>query len=154
MSKSKRFIGYFLLFCSTFLIDQITKFWALKNLDGSCFVNSFLSFSVGFNRGISWGFFNSDSSLVFTIVSALILIIVVALLIYLLSRFFGNNNVFAETLVFSGAFSNLLDRFAHKGVVDFICFSYGSWSWPAFNLADAFIVVGAIYMFIVGIKNQ
>jgi signal peptidase II len=46
----------------------------------------------------------------------------------------------ALILILSGALGNLLDRIIREEVVDFIAFSF----WPSFNLADAFIVAGAV----------
>ena len=46
-------------------------------------------------------------------------------------------------LILGGALGNLWDRIAIGKVVDFLLFHYGSWSWPAFNVADSAITVGA-----------
>jgi signal peptidase II len=48
------------------------------------------------------------------------------------------------SLLIGGAISNLLDRFFHGGVVDFIDMHYMNWHWPAFNIADSFISCSAI----------
>jgi signal peptidase II len=42
-----------------------------------------------------------------------------------------------------GALGNVIDRLVHGRVIDFLDFHVGSWHWPAFNLADSAIVVGA-----------
>ena len=47
-------------------------------------------------------------------------------------------------LVIGGALSNVIDRSLHGHVVDFIQWSWGDYYWPAFNLSDSAIVVGAI----------
>jgi signal peptidase II len=48
------------------------------------------------------------------------------------------------SLTIGGALGNLLDRFLHGAVVDFIDVYYGDWHWPAFNIADSFISVSII----------
>ena len=45
-------------------------------------------------------------------------------------------------LVAGGAVGNLIDRMRVGYVIDFLDFHYGSWSWPAFNVADAAISIG------------
>jgi signal peptidase II len=43
-----------------------------------------------------------------------------------------------------GAVGNVIDRLVYGAVVDFIDIYYGQWHWPAFNLADSAIVLGAV----------
>lgn len=47
------------------------------------------------------------------------------------------------SLIFGGALGNLLDRITHGYVIDFILLYYEKWQWPAFNLADTAICIGA-----------
>ena len=47
------------------------------------------------------------------------------------------------SLVLGGAVGNLWDRVAYGYVIDFLDFYYNSWHWPAFNVADIAIVIGA-----------
>jgi len=51
-------------------------------------------------------------------------------------------------LVLGGAVGNLIDRLFREngGVVDFVDVYYGSWHWPAFNVADSAICVGAVML--------
>ena len=51
-------------------------------------------------------------------------------------------------LICSGAIGNLIDRFRFGGVVDFIDFHMGDWHWPAFNIADSSICVGAVMLIV------
>jgi len=46
-------------------------------------------------------------------------------------------------LILGGALGNLWDRVAAGRVTDFLLFHYAGWSWPAFNVADSAITVGA-----------
>jgi signal peptidase II len=52
----------------------------------------------------------------------------------------------ALALILGGAIGNLWDRLAHGYVVDFIQLHYGGWYFPAFNIADAAITVGAVIL--------
>jgi signal peptidase II len=49
-------------------------------------------------------------------------------------------------LILGGALGNLHDRLVLGKVVDFLLFHYERWSWPAFNVADSAITVGAVLL--------
>jgi len=49
-------------------------------------------------------------------------------------------------LIVGGALGNMIDRLRLGQVVDFVYLYLGSWHWPAFNLADAAITVGGVYL--------
>lgn len=50
---------------------------------------------------------------------------------------------FALTLILGGALGNVIDRMAYGHVVDFLLFYWNTWYFPAFNLADSAITLGA-----------
>ena len=50
----------------------------------------------------------------------------------------------AFALILGGAIGNLIDRLLYGQVTDFIDFHIGTWHWPAFNVADSAITIGAI----------
>ena len=52
----------------------------------------------------------------------------------------------AISLILGGAVGNVIDRLLHGYVVDFLDFYWGSWHFPAFNLADSAITLGAIFL--------
>lgn len=52
----------------------------------------------------------------------------------------------ALALVLGGAVGNLIDRLAYGYVIDFLDVYYGTWHWPAFNVADSAITLGVILM--------
>ncbi len=58
------------------------------------------------------------------------------------------------SLVLGGALGNLWDRLAIGAVVDFIDVYYGTWHWPAFNLADSAICVGAVMLVVSTFKED
>lgn len=47
------------------------------------------------------------------------------------------------SLILGGAIGNLIDRVAYGHVIDFLDFHIGGWHWPAFNIADGAITIGA-----------
>lgn len=140
--NKKRSLLYFSVLVVPFIIDRVTKYWAINYALENCPVNQYLSFDLVINRGISWGMFHSPNPVVFTLVSSLIGLTVGLLGWYIWSRLQQQQFILGELLVMSGAISNLIDRVLHVGVVDFILFSCGSYSFPVFNVADVCIVVG------------
>lgn len=142
MRKYSSLFWYVALFGLIFFTDRATKFFALTNRFSRHKVNSFLSFNLMFNRGISWGMFDSQSSLIFLLISSFILLITLVMAAYAYTRFRSGHNIIGEVMVIAGSLSNILDRILYSGVIDFIVVSFGKWSWPVFNVADAFIVIG------------
>jgi signal peptidase II len=51
---------------------------------------------------------------------------------------------FALACILGGAIGNVIDRLLHGYVVDFLDFYYGAWHFPAFNIADSAITIGAV----------
>lgn len=52
----------------------------------------------------------------------------------------------ACALIIGGAIGNVIDRLIHGAVIDFLYFYVGRYGWPAFNVADSAITVGAVLM--------
>jgi signal peptidase II len=55
-------------------------------------------------------------------------------------------DVAAIAMIFGGAVGNLIDRARFGAVVDFIDVYYGTWHWPAFNVADSAITIGVLFL--------
>ena len=61
---------------------------------------------------------------------------------------------FALALILGGALGNVIDRMAYGYVVDFLDFYLGAWHWPAFNVADSGITVGAVLLIFDGLRKR
>ncbi len=59
----------------------------------------------------------------------------------------------AFSLILGGAIGNLFDRLTYGYVIDFLDFYYQGWHWPAFNIADSAIFLGAAVLIIDAFKN-
>ena len=155
MKRGKQAAILFLGATIVLMVDRIAKGWALtlgKQRD-QWFPG--LSFQLQFNRGITWGMFHASSSpYVFYLITLLVSALILFLGWYIGHRYRQGKSVLAEVLVLTGAFSNLLDRFLYHGVIDFIILSYGTWSWPTFNIADAMIVLGILWMILTDVRNS
>lgn len=131
----------FISMLALFALDRFTKAWALQ-LGGEWIINKNLSCALVFNRGINWGLFNFSSSWVFALLTIAIGIVIIGLMIMLVGAYKQNKPILGYALILTGAFSNFLDRIFCGGVIDFIVVWFGNWSWPAFNIADAAILLG------------
>jgi signal peptidase II len=71
--------------------------------------------------------------------------IAAALFIVWMLRSHGGQRLFswALALILGGALGNVIDRFIHGYVVDFLQFHYAGWAFPSFNVADSAISIGA-----------
>jgi signal peptidase II len=113
-------------------------------------VTSFFNIVLIYNRGMSFGLFNSGgglNALLFSVVAAAI----VTVLTYWLSRVESPLLAGAISLIIGGAVGNVIDRIRFGAVVDFLDFHIGSWHWPAFNIADSAICVGVAVMLLDGL---
>lgn len=76
-------------------------------------------------------------------------------LLYLLWRGVkSRSETVSHILIIGGALGNVVDRIRIGAVVDYLDFYWQTWHWPAFNLADIFVVFGALLMGISAITNQ
>jgi signal peptidase II len=127
-------------------LDQLTKQWILDHyrLGDSTVVTSFFNIVRVHNPGAAFSFLAGASGWqreFFIAVGGIATVVI----IYLLSKH-GQQKLFslALALILGGALGNVIDRFLHGYVVDFLDFHYkNQWHWPAFNLADSAIVGGA-----------
>jgi signal peptidase II len=58
------------------------------------------------------------------------------------------------SLILGGALGNVIDRILYGHVIDFIDVYWRNWHWPAFNLADSAIVVGAVLLMLLSLREQ
>lgn len=63
-------------------------------------------------------------------------------------------NNMAYALIIGGAIGNVFDRLVHGFVVDYLDFYWGNYHWPAFNLADAAICIGAGLIILDGFRTS
>ncbi len=135
-----------LLTAATILIlDQVSKWVILiEVMDPPRVIplTPFFNLVLGWNRGISFGMLDGDSSLNLWLLPLLALAIIVALVVWL-ARTDGGLVAHALGLIIGGAAGNVVDRLLHGAVVDFLDIHAAGWHWPAFNVADAGITVGA-----------
>jgi len=107
--------------------------------------NDWLNFTMVWNRGISFGMFGAGAGKTPLLFIALSMLISLGLLIWLvLAR--TKMLFFALPLIIGGAIGNVIDRVRFGAVADFIDMHLGDRHWPAYNIADACVVIGAIFL--------
>jgi signal peptidase II len=132
------------------LADQLTKIAIVKVFayGESHVVTPFFNLVLVFNRGAAFSFLAMAGGWqrwAFTLLG-----IVAALVICYLLKRHGTQRMFctALALILGGALGNVIDRLMYGHVIDFLDFHVGSWHWPAFNLADSAITIGAVLLVI------
>ncbi|TAM35982.1 MAG: lipoprotein signal peptidase [Burkholderiaceae bacterium] len=76
----------------------------------------------------------------------IIALVVAAVLTWALSIARPRTEAVAFSLILGGAIGNAVDRTQHSHVTDFLDFYWQNWHWPAFNVADIAICVGALIL--------
>ena len=158
-NKTKKLIIPFIFGVGVFLLDQLSKFLVVKFIPlytiKFSFFGDFLRIIHVRNLGAA---FSMGVSLPGKIRSLLLAIIPVIILIVFVIIYFRNNTLtqlqrWLYCGVIGGGFGNVVDRlFRKQGVVDFIDVKFyglfGFERWPTFNIADSFIMVCGILLFI------
>lgn len=139
------FYGFALLIIC---LDQITKFYAVDQLtpyEAMAVMPSF-NLTLMFNYGAAWSFLSDWGKAATWLFSGIALLVSVGLVIYI-HRLPRERKVlrFGLACVLGGAVSNLIDRISHGYVIDFFDFYYHGWHFPAFNVADMAISLGAVF---------
>ena len=129
-----------------FILDQFTKTLILGyyRLGDATYVTGFFNIVRAHNTGAAFSFLAAASGWqrwLFTGIGA-----AAAVFILWLLRSHAHQKMFAFALacILGGAIGNVIDRLLHGYVVDFLQFHWKGWYFPAFNVADSAITIGAI----------
>src|SRR5437879_6113226 len=133
------------------LLDRLTKGMVAQKIilhDSIDIVPGLFRLTHVQNQGAAFGLF-SDSPSEWKV--AMLILFSLAALAVVSALLWKNGNALNATaialsLVFGGALGNLWDRVASGKFIDFLDFYFGSHHWPAFNIADSAIVVGALLL--------
>ena len=135
--------------------DQATKSLVVAALSrGETLpITGFMSLVLAYNSGAAFSFLAGEPGLQRWFF-ATIAVLASAFLVYLLKRGGGRLLCAGLALILGGALGNLWDRIVIGKVVDFLLLHYGEWSWPAFNVADSAITVGAALLIIDSFRQR
>ena len=152
----KSFSINFIILISIFLIDRISKLYILKlaEVESSVeiYITSYLNLFLIWNKGIAFGLFSMNESLIYNIITMIIGLIILVILFMM----WKNNNVKRYFLAFivGGALGNFYDRLFYSAVPDFIDLHFREFHWFVFNVADIFITIGVFCLIIVEFFNN
>src|SRR6056297_1198390 len=138
--KQSHFQG-FLAAGTAFLVDQVTKAIVVANAaDLSAGIPVFPGFNLIYlrNDGVTFGLLAGAPWWSLTVLALAICGWLTSMLVRAASRV----EVIAYGAIIGGALGNVLDRLRYRAVTDFLDFYIGSAHWPAFNMADVFVVGG------------
>ena len=144
---------YYLIALIVFLIDQGTKYLISTRLElheQISVIGNFFLITSHRNRGAAFSILQ-DQRWFFIIIT----VVVVVGIIWYLNKARTNRKLLplALSLVLGGAIGNFLDRLVSGEVVDFLMFSFGSYTFPIFNVADSSIVIGVALIILDSLRD-
>jgi signal peptidase II len=137
---------WFFLVLGLLVVDQLTKIVTidLLSLGSGIEVTPFFNFVHVRNPGAAFSFLADASGWQRWFFSGLALVVSAWLGFMIWQSPDDKLFCVAASLMMSGALGNLIDRVVHGEVIDFLDFHWAGWHWPAFNVADSAITVGAV----------
>jgi len=132
------------------ILDLFTKFWIESTMEfGQRIpVTSFFNLVLTYNAGAAFSFLSEQSGWQRWFLSGVAAIASI-LIVYLLNKHKAEKLFcLSLSLILGGAIGNLYDRITLGHVVDFLDFYVGDYHWPAFNIADSAIMIGAALLII------
>ncbi|MDV6345676.1 signal peptidase II [Nitrosomonas sp. Is37] len=127
------------------VLDLATKYWVESRLfyGQPIPVTSFFNLMLTYNPGAAFSFLSDASGWQRWLLSGIALITSIVI-IFLLHKYAASQLFcLALSFVLGGALGNLWDRITLGHVIDFLDFYLGNYHWPAFNIADSAIFIGA-----------
>jgi len=139
------------------VLDQLTKLWAVSALNYAepVAVIPFFNLTLLHNTGAAFSFLSEAGGWQRWFFALVALVISGVILLWL--RRLPRDKVWlaiALALVLGGALGNVWDRLTLGYVIDFLDLYYRGWHWPAFNLADSAIFVGAAMLIIDSLRAE
>src|SRR5215468_9467092 len=142
---------HILIAAAVVMLDRLSKWLVAQKIglsDSVDIIPGLFRLTHVQNKGAAFGLFSESPS---EWKVAMLILFSIAALAVVSALLWKNGNALNATaialsLVFGGALGNLWDRLLNKHVIDFLDFYVGSHHWPAFNIADSAIVVGALLL--------
>ena len=147
----KNFYLNLVIILIVFIFDRTTKLYILKlaevETSVDVYITPYLNLFLIWNKGIAFGLFSIEGSIIYNSVTTLIGFIIIAILFMMLK----NNNIqhYFFALIAGGALGNFYDRIVYSAVPDFIDLHLYGFHWFIFNVADIFITIGVSCLILV-----
>ena len=134
-----------------FIFDRATKLYILKlaevETSVDIYITPYLNLFLIWNKGIAFGLFSIDASIIYNFITILIGLIIITILFMMLKNKSVQRYFFA--LIAGGALGNFYDRVVYTAVPDFIDLHFYDFHWFVFNVADIFITIGVFCLILV-----
>lgn len=158
MNLRNKQLRWVILSIIVIIIDLGTKYLASQNLTYGQPVEvlPFFNLTLLHNYGAAFSFLsNSNTTWQVVVLSGIALIVAIVIFVWL-TRLPKNKNLTAcaLALILGGALGNVYDRMIHGYVVDFLDFHINNYHWPAFNIADSAICIGAVILILMSFKSK
>lgn len=140
------------------IADQFSKDWIQHQIivGDRLKITDFFNLVVAYNKGAAFSFLADAGGWQRPLLAAIAVAACIVISLIIARKSHQRWLCFGLALVMAGALGNVWDRLTLGVVVDFLDFHWGSYHWPAFNLADICICVGAFIVLIVeffGVKK-
>lgn len=138
-----RFLWITVLFL---VLDQVTKQWVMASMElyQSIPIMPFFNLTYVHNPGAAFSFLADAGGWQRYFFTILAIVVSIVLVVWLAKTPKTDKRIsVAFCLILGGAIGNVVDRMLFGYVIDFLDFYYQSYHWPAFNIADSAIFVGA-----------
>ena len=154
MATKPNALPWLLLSLLVVALDQLTKHVALAELQPyhpHAVIPGFLNWTLAFNPGAAFSFLAGEDGWQRWLFTALATGVSAVLAVWLARTPRRDwRNALPLALIIGGAIGNLIDRIRFGHVTDFVQVYWGDWSFPAFNVADSAISVGAVLLVLFG----
>ncbi|HEY6985256.1 MAG TPA: signal peptidase II [Rhodanobacteraceae bacterium] len=158
MQTKPNALSWLVLSAIVIALDQLTKQIAITELEPyqpHAVIPGLLNWTLAFNPGAAFSFLRDAGGWQRWVFSVLAVVICSALIVWLRRLGRGEwRTALPLALVIGGALGNLIDRVRVGHVTDFIEVYHQQWSWPAFNVADSAISVGAVLLIVFGLGGR
>ncbi len=153
----KRSAFWYLLAAGVFVLDQWSKImildWPALAVHGKIAVTPFFNWVLTYNSGAAFSFLAGAGGWQRWFFTALAFAVSVWIAVELYRRPGEKWFCLALALIMGGALGNVVDRLRFGAVVDFIQLHAVGYYWPAFNIADSAITVGAVLLLFVALRG-
>ncbi len=139
-------MGWYRLAIVVVILDQLTKLWATFALQYGVpvVVLPVFNFTLQHNTGAAFSFLHDAGGWQRWFFSVIAIVVGIGIAIWMTRLKRGQTLLMTSlTLLLGGAVGNVIDRLRFGYVVDFISVHYSEYYFPAFNIADAAITIGA-----------
>jgi signal peptidase II len=155
-SKSTRIV---VLVAVIVAFDQLTKFIVDRSMPlhhSIPIIEGFFSLTYVRNTGAAFGIFAGSAEFFRRPFLILVSVVAIGFIVVMLKRLRDSEKWLVTALAFilGGAIGNLIDRVVYGEVIDFLDCFWGSYHWPAFNVADSFITIGVTITLFILIKAK